>query len=243
MSPEEWRCRCDLAAAYRLMDHFGVRDLTYNHLSARVPGEPDAILIKPSDFMFGEVTASKLVKFGSDGMALDGTGRQLGGGALVIHAGLARRRPGVNAVFHTHTVANMAVAAQKGGLLPLTQQALLFYNRVSYHAFAGFEFEAGMEEKLDNSLGNNQVVVLQNHGVLIASATVAEAFVLHHFFEMAAQSQVAALSGNLGLVFPDPDICRRAAATMQQIEATKDGGKNWAACLRLVERLYPDYAT
>ncbi len=52
MTPEERQCRTDLAAAYRLMDHFGVRDLTYNHLSARVPGEAEAILIKPTDFMF-----------------------------------------------------------------------------------------------------------------------------------------------------------------------------------------------
>src|SRR5262245_54209450 len=53
VSAGEWRCRVELAAAYRLMDHFGVRDLTYNHLSARVLGEPNAILIKPSDSCLG----------------------------------------------------------------------------------------------------------------------------------------------------------------------------------------------
>ena len=36
----EQRTRIDLAAAYRLLAHAGVSDLTYNHLSARVPGEP-----------------------------------------------------------------------------------------------------------------------------------------------------------------------------------------------------------
>ncbi len=239
----EWRCRVDLAAAYRLMDHFGVRDLTYNHLSARVPGEPGAILLKPSDFMFGEVTASGLLKYDLDGKPLAGTDRKLAGGALVIHARLAQLRPEVYAIFHTHTVANMAVSAQKRGLLPITQQAMLFHGRIAYHDFAGFEFEAGMEERLHVDLGPHKLAVLRNHGLLIAAGSVPEAFVMHHFFEIAAQAQVAALSGGETIVIPDAPTCEAAAATMDFIGATRDGGKNWSACLRLADRLFPDYAT
>ena len=242
VSPAEWKCRVELAAAYRLLDHFGVQDLTYNHLSARVPGEPDAILIKPSDYMFGEVTASSLGKFNLEGQCLSANSGQLGGGALVIHAGLARVRPHVHAVFHTHTPANMAVAAQRRGLLPITQQALLFYDRISYHDFSGFEFEPGMEESLDRNLGKHKVAILRNHGLLIAAESVAEAFVLHHFFEIAAKAQIGALSGESELLIPDARVCQKAADTMDSIEATKNGGKNWAACLRLANRLFPDYA-
>jgi len=242
VSAGEWRCRVELAAAYRLMDHFGVRDLTYNHLSARVLGEPNAILIKPSDFMFGEVTASSLLKYGLDGGPLCGTDRPLGGGALVIHAGLARLRPELNAVFHTHTIANMAVAAQERGLLPITQQAMMFYDRIAYHDFQGFEFEPGMEKTLDRDLGRYKVAILRNHGLLIAAESVAEAFVLHHFFEIAAQAQIGALSRAASVLVPDDAICRQAAATMDIIQATKNGGKNWAACLRLAERMFPDHA-
>ena len=238
----ERSCRIELAAAYRLMDHFGVRDLTYNHLSARVPGEPNAILIKPGDHMFGEVTASTLLKFDLDGQCLSGAGRPLGGGALVIHASLARLRPSVNAVFHTHTPANMAVAAQRRGLLPITQQALLFYDRIAYHDFGGFEFEAGMEGRLHNDLGSHKIAILRNHGVLITAESIAEAFVIHHFFEIAAQAQIGALSGGSEVLIPSDDVCRKAAETMDFIQATKDGGKNWAACLRLADRLFPDYA-
>ena len=239
----EWKCRLDLAAAYRLMDHFGVRDLTYNHLSARVPGESEALLIKPGDFMFGEVTASSLLKYALDGRPLQGTDRPLTGGALVIHAGLARRRPSVNAVFHTHTPANMAVAAQRHGLLPISQQAMLFYGRLSYHDFTGFEFEPGMEDVLDRDLGANKVAVLRNHGIVIAADSVAEAFVMHHFFEIAAQAQVGALERGNDVVIPTEDICRKAAETIDLIQATRNGGKNWDACLRMAGRLFPDYAT
>ena len=238
----EWACRVELAAAYRLLDHFGVQDLTYNHLSARVAGEPDAILIKPTDYMFNEVTASNLRKFNLNGLCLSGDHPPLGGGALVIHAALARLRPQVNAVFHTHTPANMALAAQRRGLLPITQQALLFYNRIAYHDFVGFEFEPGMEEALNSDLGDHRVAILRNHGILIAAESVAEAFVLHHFFEIAAKAQIGALSGDAELMIPPDEVCRKAAETMDFIQATKNGGKNWPACLRLADRLFPDYA-
>ena len=239
----EWSCRLALAAAYRLMDHYGVRDLTYNHLSARVPGEANAILIKPGDHMFGEITASNLQKYDLGGRPLRGAETPLGGGALVIHAALARLRPNVNAIFHTHTPANMAVAAQRRGLLPITQQAMLFYDRIAYHDFGGFEFEPGMEQRLHADLGPNKVAILRNHGVLIAAESVPEAFVLHHFFEIAAQAQIGALAGDADVSIPSDDVCRRAAETMDVIQATRNGGKNWAACLRLADRLFPDYAS
>jgi ribulose-5-phosphate 4-epimerase/fuculose-1-phosphate aldolase len=241
-SEAERQCRKELAAAYRLMDYFGVRDLTYNHLSARVPGEANAILIKPNDFMFGEVTASSLLKYDLDGNPLGASYRPLAGGALVIHARLARLRPESNAIFHTHTPANMAVAAQTRGLLPITQQAMLFFERIAYHDFNGFEFEPGMEHALHHDLGRHKIIILRNHGVLIAAETVAEAFVIHHFFEIAAQAQVGALSGGADILIPDDALCRKAAQTMDLIEATKNGGKNWPSCLRLADRLFAEYA-
>ena len=39
VSPEEWQARVDLAACYRLVDRFEMTDLTYNHITARVPGD------------------------------------------------------------------------------------------------------------------------------------------------------------------------------------------------------------
>jgi len=243
MSEAEWATRVDLAAAYRLMDHFGVRDLTYNHLSARVPGEPGALLIKPGDFMFGEVTASNLLKYDLDGRPLAGSDRPLKGGALVIHAGLLRQRPDVSAVFHTHTPANMAVAAQARGLLPITQQAMMFYGRLSYHDFGGFEFEPGMEGLIDRDLGPNRVAILRNHGALVTGETVAEAFVTHHFLEMACQAQVGALAGGAEVIIPPDAVCAKAAEAMDLVQATKGGGKNWAACLRLSDRIFPDFRT
>ena len=190
-SAEEWAARVDLAAAHRLLSHYGVDDLTYNHLSVRVPGEPDHLLIKAADMMFGEITASSLQKYELDGKPLTpGVTKTLYGGGLVIHAGILKARPDVNVVFHTHTPANMGVATQKHGLLPINQHAVRFYNRIAYHDFGGYEFNLAQREPLIRSLGNYKIALLRNHGSLVCDTTIA------------ARVRRASLSGD-GLQGPD----------------------------------------
>src|SRR5271168_2177999 len=97
VSPEEWAARAELAAGHRVLAHYGVNDMTYNHFGLRVPNEPDHMLIKRTDWMFGEVTASSLLKVDFDGNVLTDTDvRTIKGGALIIHAGLVKSRPDLN---------------------------------------------------------------------------------------------------------------------------------------------------
>ncbi len=241
VSPREWQARLDLAMAHRLLHASGVDDLTYNHLSARVPGERDTLLIKPADFTFDEVTASGLLKFGTDGSRRLTEGPPLQGGALIIHAGILRARPDIDVVFHTHTPATIAVSNQAHGLLPISQHALLFQNRLAYHDFNGLEFNAGMDEALLRDLGDKRIALLRNHGALITADSVAEAVVLHHFLEFACQAQVASLAGGHDLVVPQAGVVADAARQYAEVEATRDGGKNWDALKRRAERLFPDY--
>jgi ribulose-5-phosphate 4-epimerase/fuculose-1-phosphate aldolase len=228
---DERRARIELAASYRLLAHFGVSDLTYNHLSARVPGEPGRLLVKPRDMMFEEVTASSLAKHAFDDPALRG-------GAKVIHGGVLAARPDIHAVFHTHTPANMGVASQQHGLLMVNQHAVSFYGRIAYHEFGGFEFDPAMRAPLLASLGDKRVALLRNHGALVCGRSIAEAFVLHHFLEMACKGQIAALSGGAKVTLIPDAVCEEGA---RQFEAADPVGKDWGACLRLAERLDPSF--
>jgi ribulose-5-phosphate 4-epimerase/fuculose-1-phosphate aldolase len=107
VSAEEWAARVELAAGHRVLAHYGVNDLTYNHFGLRVPGEPDHLLIKRTDWMFGEVTASSLLKVDFDGnVAMDTDVDRIRGGALIIHAGLLKGRPDLNATLHTQARSN-----------------------------------------------------------------------------------------------------------------------------------------
>lgn len=242
VSAAEWRARVELAAGHRVLAHYGVNDLTYNHFGLRVPDEPDCMLIKRTDWMFNEVTASSLLKVDFDGNVRTQTDtRTIKGGALIIHAGLLRARSDLNATLHTHTPAGMGVSAHTVGLLPINQQAMRFYGEMKYHEFEGFEFDDDMTPKLLRDLDGGQFMILRNHGVLICGESVAECVVNHHLLEMGCQGQVAALAaGEGGYLIPSPEVCAFAHAQLTRSGSPK-GGKDWAACLRLADRLDPGY--
>ncbi|MCA9850077.1 MAG: class II aldolase/adducin family protein, partial [Dehalococcoidia bacterium] len=125
VSPEEWAARVELAACYRLMDRYGMTDLIYNHISAKVPGT-NHFLVNLYGLLYKEITASSLVKIDENGEIIwkpetDYTYNRSG---YVIHGAIHAARPDVGAIIHTHTRAGMAVSAQKHGLLPLTQTSM-----------------------------------------------------------------------------------------------------------------------
>jgi len=242
VSEAEWQTRVELAAAHRLMAHFGIQDLTHNHLTARVPDAPHLFLIKAADAMFDEVTASSLVKFDFDGNPQQDGVAKLRGGGLIIHAGLFAARPDLNALFHTHTPAIIGVASQKDGLLPINQHGIRFYGNIAYHDFGGFEFDMDMRAPLVRDLGDKNVALLRNHGSLVCAASIGAAFVAHHNLEIACQAQLAAMTGGAEIVLIAPEVRERIA---RQTAANKDrlsgGGKDWASCLRLADRVAPSY--
>ena len=243
VSAEEWQARVELAAGHRILAHYGVNDLTYNHFGLRVPGEPDCMLIKRTDWMFSEVTASSLLKVAFDGTVLTDTDvKTIKGGALIIHAGLLEHRRDLNATLHTHTVAGMGVAAHRLGLLPINQHAIRFYGEIKYHEFEGFEFDADMTPKLVRDLDGGAFMFLRNHGTLVCGGSVAECVVNHHFLEMACQGQVAALAAGEGnYTLPSKEACEYGHSQFMAAGNFLKGGKDWAACLRLADRLDPTY--
>lgn len=66
VSAQEWQARLDLAACYRLVDAYGMTDLIYNHITARIPGT-DHLLINLYGLLYKEITASSLVKIDVEG--------------------------------------------------------------------------------------------------------------------------------------------------------------------------------
>src|SRR5215831_2924629 len=137
ISPAEWEQRVNLAACYRLVEHFGWTDLIYTHISARVPGAPGHFLLNRFGLLFEEVTASNLIKVDLDGNLVEEPDAPLHKAGFVIHSAIHGGREDVDCVIHTHSKAGVAVAATKDGLLSLSQHAQLFYGRVSYHDYEG----------------------------------------------------------------------------------------------------------
>src|SRR5438552_10995923 len=246
ISPEEWAVRVALAACYRLLAHFGWDDLILTHNSARVPGTTDQILINPMGLMFDEITASNLLKVDLDGKLIEPSEYEPIYAGIVIHGAIYYVQPDVQCVIHTHTEADIAVGALEDGLLPLSQWAMRFYNRLGYHVYEGVSLDMDERERLQRSIGHHPVLVLRNHGLLATGRNVAEAFSLTYHFERSAESQLkiqAAVASGAKMVVPSPDTCERQAAQFSGNMPRLQGQREWPALLRLCDRLDPGYRT
>jgi len=244
IGPEEWAVRVDLAACYRLIAHFGWDDLVLTHNTARVPGTTDQMLINPSGLMFDEITASNLLKVDLDGNLLEPSEYEPIQAGIVIHGAIYLARPDVECVIHTHTEADIAVGALEDGLLPLSQWAMRFYNRLGYHDYEGVSLDMDERERLAQSIGQHPVLVLRNHGLLATGRNVAEAFSLTYHFERSAEAQLkiqAATASGAKIVVPSVDTCERQAAQFAGNMPRLQGQREWPALLRLCDRLDPSY--
>ncbi len=241
VSEAEWRLRCELAAAHRLVAHFVFVDLTYNHISARVPGEPRHFLVKADNLFMEQVSASNLVKYDVDGRQVMDSAYKASPAAYNLHAAVLKARPDVTAAVHTHSPANLAVSAQRHGLLPITQQAMRFYNRVAYYPNEVDDTTPEGTAALARALGDKWTMILENHGALVCGSSLAEAYIYHHFFELACRAQVGALAGGVELIMPAPAVCEERAKKFGRIGQYHSDSRDWVAGMALVEKLYPDY--
>jgi ribulose-5-phosphate 4-epimerase/fuculose-1-phosphate aldolase len=236
--------RVQLAAAYRIADHLGWSELIYTHISLRVPGPEHHFLINPYGLRFDEVTASNLVKIGLDGKPV-GEGRYKANEAgFVIHGAVHLARADAQCVFHTHTLAGMAVAAQACGLLPVHMYSHNFHGRVGYHEFEGPSMELGERARLVASLGAHPALILRNHGLLTVGRTVPEAFIRMWRLERACQVQVAAQAGG-ALHLPGPEICEQSARLGDEFLTDRGevglGELEFAALARIIDAQDPAY--
>jgi len=243
VSVEEWKVRCDLAALYRLVAHHRMTDLIYTHISARLPGPENNFLINQYGVMFHEMRASDLVKIDYDGNIVeDGNqSRRVNAAGFCIHSAIHMARHDLMCVVHTHTAAGMAVAAQKHGLLPLSQHALKFYGHLAYHSYEGIALDLDERERLVADLGEHRAMILQNHGLLVAGRTIPEAFNNIYYLERACQAQVAALAGGTELVTPPEAVRRHTAEQFNREGSLEHYEMMWESCLCLVEHDRPDY--
>jgi len=239
--PTEQEVREDLAAAYRLIALFGMTDLVFTHLSARLPGEGHRFLVNPYGLLFEEITASSLVVVDAEGEPMQETAWPVNPAGFVIHSAVHRGRENAMCVMHTHTLAGMAVAAQSGGLLPLNQMSMEFDGRVALHDYEGIAADDNLSERerLVRDLGDKPCMILRHHGLLTVGATVAEAFYWMYYLEQACRIQLAAQSSGAPLAVPPEPVVRRARD--QFGTGPTKGWLPWQALKRKLDREQPDY--
>ena len=243
VSAAEWQTRVDLAACYRLVAMHGWDDLIFTHISAKVPGTED-FLINPYGLIFHEITASSLVKVDQAGNKLLDSPYEINPAGYTIHSAIHEVRHDVTCVLHTHTAAGVAVSAQQQGVLPISQQSLFVLSSLAYHAYEGVALNHEEKARLQADLGENNFLMLHNHGLLTCGSTIADTFLMMFTFQRACDIQVLAQNGAAPLIVIEPQILAGAKAMVAAVTRSAQGmggALAWPALLRKLDKDDPGF--
>ncbi|MBR1165066.1 class II aldolase/adducin family protein [Bradyrhizobium elkanii] len=230
----EWRIRCDLAALYRICDHYGWTDSINTHMSVRVPGEPTCFLINNYGDLFSEITASSLVKMDTNGNIYTKNGGFNDAG-FVIHAGIYKARSDVNCVMHTHVRAGTGVSLLKQGLRPISQDALEVYDELAYHEYGSLASH-NEGDALGVTCQKGECVILRNHGLLTIGATVQAALQRMYMLVRACEIEIIARGLDEPPTPIEPDVVQDFAKRNKAKRALPEFGMaEWRAVLRRIE--------
>jgi ribulose-5-phosphate 4-epimerase/fuculose-1-phosphate aldolase len=244
ISAAEWQLRVDLAAAYRLVAHFGWDDLVFTHLSARVPGPDHHFLLNPYTLGFDEITASSLIKVDREGRPADGSQQPVNPAAFIVHSAVHMGREDAHCVMHLHSPYGQAVSAMSEGLLPLTQQALEVLFDLAYHDYEGLAFDLDERARICADMGSKNLLILRNHGLLTVGEQVADAFLRIYSLERACEAQVRALAAGRGGVLHTPSgAADHVAAQVRAVGAMVSRQLVWPMLMRRLNRIDPSFAT
>ncbi|GAB5544409.1 MAG: class II aldolase/adducin family protein [Sandaracinaceae bacterium] len=241
-TPEERAIRVDLAAAYRLVAHYGWDDLIFTHLSARAPGPEHHFFINPYGMLFEEITASSLVKVDLAGDKVEDSPWPVNPAGFTIHSAVHEAREDAACVMHLHTVDGVAVSVMDCGLLPQTQTAMVVHADLAYHEYEGIALDHAERPRLAQDLGDKGCMMLWNHGTLTLGRSVAEAFFRMYALERACSTQVRFMAGP-GIHEAPEGIAAKVAAQV----AVPEFGRvvidelAWPALKRMLDRRDPSY--
>ena len=215
------------------------------HISARIPGTEE-FLLNPFGLMYDEMCASSLIKVDLSGRMLwqpefpAGLGYKFNPAGYVIHSAIHEAKPELHCVIHTHSLAGMAVASLTKGLLPMTQTAMRF-SKVAYHDYEGVVLDEGEKVRLIANLGDCDVMLLRNHGVLAVGRTVAEGFNNIYRIERACRSQLMAQNGADDVVLPSKAVIDKTNHMYKPGTRRSYGLLEWPAMRRLADRIDLSY--
>ena len=227
--------REQLAHAYQIMAMFGWDDSTYTHLSARIPGT-NRFLIMPFGYLFEEVTPECLLEVTSQGQVVHGNEAHYNQTGYVIHGNIYQARNDVQAIFHSHTPAQVAVSAMKEGLLPLSQWALHFYQRMVYHDYQSLALTNEVHgASLVSDLADQWVMLMRHHGSLTCGKTIHEAMFYTYHLEQACQTQCLLMQSQAEFTMPSHEVCLQSVTDLLSFEEQL-GWRDWQSYLRRLER-------
>ena len=237
VSEDEWQARVELAAAYRLVAHYGWTHLINNHISLRVPNTEDQFLINPYGLLYEQITASSLVKIDVDGNVLEDSPYQVNRAGFVIHSAIHMARACMPSST-LHTVAGRAVRARLRAFCRLIS-AMRYYKRIGYHEFEGVASDLDERERIVADLGDHKCLIMKHHGLLTAGVNIGEAFNLMYYLEKSCETQMMVLASNQPYSLPTEASCEKSAQIFWGNGRVHD--RDWPALMKLADQIDPSF--
>ncbi len=235
--------KIDLAAALRLAVYHQLEEGIDNHFTAQLPETQDQYLVLPFGLHWSEASASNLITFDERGNTLAGEGLvELS--AQCIHAPI-HRISGKKAVFHTHQNWVLALnMLEDNRLIPACQTSAFFDGNIVYEdEYRGTADTLEEGEKLAAKLGDKPVMFLRNHGVLVATDTIAQASRMLYLLERVCRAQLRAQStGKKLLPIPQSIIDQVQAPDLSDRHQGQRHHLYFEAMKRLLDKEMPGYA-
>jgi adducin len=227
--------------------HPGWTDTIYNHLTARATSDSHHFLINPFGLLYSEISASSLVKVDVDGTiihpgVLEDFGINKAG--YVIHSAIHEGRPDLKSVMHTHFREGAGISCTKDGLLPISQTSHTV-GEITYHDYEGLAVNTEEKKRLVQDLGNNNIMMLRNHGLITCGKTIPEAFMMMNQLIEASRIQTSAtsacLNGKESLIMPSDELMQLTKKLSGNFNKEGTGVKELCAYMRFLDKIDPSY--
>ena len=188
--------RSDLAATFRWFARLGMHESVANHFSLATDAGGESFLMNPRGMHFSRVKASDLLLLDAYDQTALANDKAPDPTAWFIHSAIHRRLPHARCVMHLHPKYATALAALADStMLPIDQNTMRFFNRVAIDdGFGGMALSSQEGDRLAKLMGHKTVLLMGNHGVLVAAPTVADAFDTMYYYERACETQITAMS-------------------------------------------------
>lgn len=206
--------RIDLAAAFRWFARLGMHESVANHLSVAVSADGTRFLMNPRGRHFARMRASDLLLLDANDKDALSRPDAPDPTAWFIHARIHQLLPRARCVMHLHPKSATALSAlEDSRILPIDQNTMRFYDRVvTDEAFGGMALADDEGERLAGLLGEKNVLLMGNHGVLVAAPTVAEAFDEMYYFERACETLLTCYAAGRKLRVASDNVARLTAS-------------------------------
>jgi ribulose-5-phosphate 4-epimerase/fuculose-1-phosphate aldolase len=210
--PEHRQQRVDLACAFRWAARLGMHESIANHFSVAVSDDGTKFLINPRGKHFSRIKSSDLLFVdANDARTIDRPDAP-DITAWALHSEIHKRHPYARCILHVHSkYATVLACLQDPVLPPLDQNCMRFFERVVIDT--GFDgMGLGDEaQRVSQALDGKPVMLMGQHGVLVASATVAQAFDDLYYFERACETYVTALMTGRPLRIASARVAQKTA--------------------------------